>query len=89
MGNAQSAGSSGAAGSGSSSGIKFTPSDGFFLMNSAKQGSVEVLRLFLKKDPALVFAHSSEDGSTAWHYASQVSTHTHTVVIGCMPRSAS
>lgn len=32
----------------------FTPSDGFFLIDAAKQGNLEVIGLFLKKNPALV-----------------------------------
>jgi hypothetical protein len=62
-----------AAGGSASGGPAFTPSDGFFLMDASRQGSLAVLELFLKKNPALVFAHSADDNSTAWHYASQVS----------------
>ena len=52
----------------------FSPSDGFFLMEAAKQGDLDVLTLFLKKNPALVFAvSSSQDRSTAWHFAARVS----------------
>ena len=35
-------------------------------------GNHAVLELFLKKNPALVFARSQEDGGTPWHYAAQV-----------------
>ncbi len=38
-------------------------------------GNHGVLELFLKKNPALVFARSHEDGSTPWHYAAQVYPH--------------
>ena len=31
-----------------------------------------MLELFLKKNPALVFARSHEDGATPWHLAAQV-----------------
>ncbi|GFH24559.1 putative E3 ubiquitin-protein ligase [Haematococcus lacustris] len=53
------------------SGHKFTPSDGFFLSESAAQGNVEVLGLFLAKNPALVWAVSSTDHSTPWHSAAE------------------
>lgn len=57
------AGSVGAAGA-------FTPSDGFFLTDAARNGNVDVLRLFLRKNPALVYA-VARDGSTAWHIAAE------------------
>jgi len=38
---------------------------------AAKTGNLDVVELFLKKNRALVFAHSEEDHSTAWHLAAQ------------------
>lgn len=60
-----------------SSGVKFTPSDGFFFTDAAKQGNIDVLSLFLRKNPALVFS-TTQDKNTAWHYAS---SYGHTNVI--------
>ncbi len=42
------------AGSQHAAGSKFTPSDGFFLINAARAGDTELLTLFLDKNPALV-----------------------------------
>jgi hypothetical protein len=41
---------------GPASSHKIAPSDGFFLINAARSGDVEVLKLFLSKNPALVRA---------------------------------
>ena len=49
---------------------RFTPSDGFFLTDAARTGNTEVLRLFLRKNPALVYAVAG-DGSTAWHLSAE------------------
>ncbi|KAG2490402.1 hypothetical protein HYH03_011202 [Edaphochlamys debaryana] len=52
---------------GTSSG--FTPSDAFFLTEATRSGSLDIIRLFLKKNPALVYA-ANPDKSTPWHVAS-------------------
>eukprot|EP00798_Chlamydomonas_sp_ICE-L_P023128 gene23128-30329_t len=57
-------------------GNSFSPSDGFFIMDAAKKGNLDVVRLFLKKNPALVYAVStSQERSTAWHLAAQEGQH--------------
>lgn len=48
---------------------RFTPSDAFFLADAARTGNAEVVRLFLRKNPALVYA-TTADKSTPWHVAS-------------------
>ncbi|KXZ42992.1 hypothetical protein GPECTOR_108g187 [Gonium pectorale] len=48
---------------------EFTPSDSFFLSEATRNGSLDIVRLFLKKNPALVYATSKSDGSTPWHVA--------------------
>ncbi|MEW5299326.1 MAG: hypothetical protein WDW36_002352 [Sanguina aurantia] len=49
----------------------FAPSDSFFLAEAARKGDIELLTLFLRKNPALVYAFTSAaEHSTAWHLAS-------------------
>lgn len=47
----------------------FTPSDAFFLTEATRTGSLDVVRLFLRKNPALVYASQAVDHNTPWHVA--------------------
>ncbi|KAG2428245.1 hypothetical protein HYH02_014427 [Chlamydomonas schloesseri] len=47
----------------------FTPSDAFFLTEATRTGSLDVVRLFLRKNPALVYASQAADHNTPWHVA--------------------
>ncbi|KAG2423703.1 hypothetical protein HXX76_015093 [Chlamydomonas incerta] len=47
----------------------FTPSDAFFLTEATRTGSLDVVRLFLRKNPALVYAAQAADHNTPWHVA--------------------
>ncbi|GLC44208.1 hypothetical protein PLESTB_000753100 [Pleodorina starrii] len=47
----------------------FTPSDAFFLCEAARTGAVDIVRLFLRKNFALVSATNASDKNTPWHVA--------------------
>ncbi|EFJ51793.1 hypothetical protein VOLCADRAFT_87318 [Volvox carteri f. nagariensis] len=53
----------------STTGGAFTPSDAFFLCEATRTGSLDIVRLFLKKNPALVYATDASEKSTPWHVA--------------------
>ncbi|GLI63859.1 hypothetical protein VaNZ11_006969 [Volvox africanus] len=46
----------------------FKPSDAFFIFDAAKNGSIDIVRLFLEKSKWLAYATDTEE-STPWHVA--------------------
>ncbi|GIL46146.1 hypothetical protein Vafri_3196 [Volvox africanus] len=52
----------------STSDAAFKPSDAFFIFDAAKNGSIDIMRLFLKKSKWLAYATDAEE-STPWHVA--------------------